>query len=122
MAMAMLVSTFAAPASATTNLSGSTGSLIQVVVPDATTTGIGAVPASPSGLGVAVVYPVTVTAVNGVTTFATGTVTVKDGTTALCNAAPIANTAIPGVSNMTCTEPGLSMLGGLEAENSSPSR
>ena len=90
---------------------GTGGSLSQTVVTDSTATVLGAVPASPSGLGVAVTYTATVTAGNGVTTDPTGAVTFKDGSTVLCTPT-VSTTATPGVVTATCTEPGTSMTGG----------
>ena len=104
----------AAVYSSDANFASSTGGLTQSVVTDSTTTVLGAVPASPSGLGIAVTYTATVTAGNGVTTFPTGTITFKDGATTLC-APTLTPTATPGVVNATCTEPGTSMTGGTHA-------
>ena len=85
------------------NFTGTTSAVFaQVVNHDATSIGAVASPPSPSGLGVAVSFLVTVSAQNSVTINPTGTPTGTDGSTALsCSALSGAN----GVTTSTCTDP-----------------
>ena len=97
------------PSTSPTNFTTSNGPLTQTVDTDATTTVVTASPTSPSALGVAVTYTVTVTAENATTTDPTGAVSVSDGSTPLtCSAL----SGSGGVVTSTCTEPGTAMTAG----------